>query len=187
MFDTLIASIESTFVQFSLRRLLYIIFLFAVVLLALYIYDSSTEYSFYTRIDKRISALERLSELEHKGISSSSTLDSLYRGVVNELYRGRSSGSMFHLDWAPLMTFLSATFVGLILAIMGLVQIINRDPNGKNVFGGSLVFVTVLGIPAIVVPHWAPLWAMAGTYALVQFVALKILTKLFPSEKQLPA
>lgn len=68
MLDTLVQSIENTFVQFSLRRLLYIAFLLVVALGGLFIFDRVTGYSSHKKLEMRLLALERLSVLEAKGV-----------------------------------------------------------------------------------------------------------------------
>jgi len=82
MLDTLVSSVENTFVQFSIRRLMYITFLLVVVLGGAYVFDRETGYSSQRRLDARLSALERLNTLESRGIRNSPTLAPLYAATI---------------------------------------------------------------------------------------------------------
>src|SRR5687768_14744441 len=85
MLDTLVQSIENIFVQFSLRRLLYIAFLLVVVLGGLFIFDRATGYSARKKLEMRLTALERLSVLETNGVAVSPSLGPLYTSTVVQL------------------------------------------------------------------------------------------------------
>ena len=54
MFDSLVKSVESVFVEFNLRRLGYLIFVLAVFLGGIYLFDQATDYSFYSRYVKKL-------------------------------------------------------------------------------------------------------------------------------------
>src|SRR5258706_15722106 len=148
MLDKTVNTLENVFSQLSFGRFL---FLLLLVVLCLYFYDLSTGYLFYTRIDKRISALERLQTLNQTQIDSSVELSRYYHSIITELNH-EPSGS--EIKWAaePLIKFLAATYFPIIFAIVGLVKLFSHQPDGASIFIGAVVMTILLGIPAILIP-----------------------------------
>lgn len=177
MLGSLFTSLENTFVQFSFRRLLYVLFLVSIAYLTFYLYDQSTGYTYYTRLHSRITALERLVVLESQSILESEELSKIYTEILNEVKSKPESALAFHLDYAPFIRFISATVFILVFVIVGIFQMLKGDPSGANTFGGALVMTFLIGVPALLIPPWAKLWIEAGAYFIVQIVIITIIYK----------
>ena len=127
MFDTLIKSIEEVFVQFSFRRLLYILFLIFIVVSSLHVFDQLTGYTRFLRIDKRLTILERLHTLEEKGIQKSEQLKNVYDEIIAELHQQPFSPFDFQLNYEPIIKFLSSTWIILLIVIYGAIRMIRKS------------------------------------------------------------
>jgi len=178
MIDTLIKSIEDTFVQFTFRRLLYVLFLLALVCGALYVFDQSTGYTFYSRLDKRIEALEKLQAIESRGFRQSSDLDSIYQSIIVELRDHPPSPLRLHIGTDPFVKFFAAALVPFVFIIVGVFKMVRREPDGSTLFAGALAFTLILGLPAIFIPTMSSIWLNVATYGIVQAVVVIALTRL---------
>jgi hypothetical protein len=175
MFDSLIQSIENTFVQFSFRRLLYVVFLLALVLSALYVFNEVTGYSFYQRLDRRISAMERLRALETGGIEQSKELGPLYRSVTSSLREQPRSRVFGGIDAQPLIKFVAASLIPLIFIFVSLANRARGDPSWSDMFVGAIMFTLLFGLPGLFLPTLRSVWVNAGLYLIAQMVLLWLL------------
>src|SRR5260221_10621156 len=176
MFDTLIRSVENMFVQFSIPRVLYVLFLITVAVVSLYIFDNKTGYTRYARIEREVSTIERLQALKEKNIDSTAELSDLYHSVVEELKEG--SPGIFKFTWSePTVKFLAATLFPLIIAIVGLVKALNREAKAGSIFGGALIITLALGIPAVLVPTLENVWVNVAIYIAIQAGILFVIYK----------
>jgi hypothetical protein len=173
MLDRTFQLLEHTFAQLSFGRL---VFLVSVLLLFLYVYDNSTGYGFYSRIEKRISALERLYALKQSHVDSTEGLSRVYASIVNELNE-RPSVSPINWSYEPIFKFLAAAFLPIIFVIIGLVKLLIRQEDGPSIFGGAVIITALLGIPAVLIPTWSSLWLNIIVYSTVQIILMVVLSK----------
>ena len=153
MFEPLVESVEASFEKFSIGRILYLVFLIGLGSLAFYVFNETTGYGVYTRLDKQISALERLHALEQKGIAKSPQLAPLYRNTVRILEPVGSVASHYVFDSDPLIKLLAAAGIPLGFALSGLIQLLRGRSESGSMFGGAIVTALILGLPAIFVPR----------------------------------
>jgi hypothetical protein len=178
MIDGLIKSIERTFVEFTFRRLLYVLFLLALVSGALYLFDNSTGYSFYARLDRRIEALEKLQQIESRGFKPASELDSIFNATVAELRDHSPSPIQLRIGTDPIVKFLAAALVPFVFMIIGLFKLIRKEPESPAVFAGAFAFTLILGIPGVFLQITSVFWLNALIYFLVQLVVLVVISVL---------
>ncbi len=188
VFDSLVKSIESTFVQFSVRRMLYLAFLVLITGGGLLSFDRATGYTSFRRLDARITALERLRSLESAGIRQSASLTPVYDSLVARL-RGldeREPTSILLWSIEPPVKFLAATCLPLSFVAWGVVQMIRRTPGAGSMVGGALITVLVLGVAAILVPTGHSLRVTAIILFAVQVLLMIALVRYFGQRRSAP-
>lgn len=183
MLDTLVQSIENTFVQFSIRRLLYVAFLLAVTLGGLFTFDRTTGYSAQKKLEMRLSALERLSTLEAKGVQASSTLGPLYAATVAELRNAPTPAIVWRFDVEPLVKFIAAALIPLLFVIWGLLSMARGTAGAGSTFGGALVATIVMGVPAVFLPTVGSLKATAFFIFVVQALLMWSMVRFYGAKQ----
>jgi len=178
MFESLVKSIENTFTQFTLGRLMYITFIFLLLGGGIYIYNDSTGYTFYGRIDHQITALERLHQLEQKGIKTSNDLLPLYRKIINDLKDPNIKPFTFSTYKEEIIKTLSATVVMLGFIIYGIIGMVRGIKDSSSVFFGALMCAAAFGIPAWYMPIILnSLWVTSVLLFTIQIIFMVLLTK----------
>ena len=179
MFESLVRSIENTFVKFTPRRFLYVLFLVGLVVGSLIVFNEMTGYGYSQRIESRISALERLQELDDEGITKSEKLSPIYNSLVSELKTRPFKPFSFGWDMELILRIMSSSGLPIIFIFMGAWQIIRGDPEGKQLLFGALFVTTILAIPAIYIPIINSIWINVVIYVTAQAVILFLLNKFF--------
>lgn len=174
MFEPVIKSVEESFEKFSLGRMVYVIFLVALLGGAAYVFDWSTGYSSFTRIEKQIGALERLKILEERGIDKSPQLASIYRTTVKSLQQHQEMPATtvrYRPDWPTIVKFLAATCVPLAFAFGSLIALVRGKADATSTFGGAVTMVLFLGVPTLFIPTlFNSLAFTAGAFFTLQVV-----------------
>lgn len=177
MFEAIVESVEKSFERFSVGRVLYLVFLVAVVVGGLYAYDRATGFSRYSQVEKRIVALERLRALEERGIEKSGRLAPIYHDTVT-LLREKPESYVYVFDPAPLVKVLSAAAIPLLFAVGALLQVVRGKADSMNMFLGSSVAAIFLGVPALFVPTvFGSLAATTLLLLIVQGVLIRMLVR----------
>mgnify|MGYP001217516987 CR=1 FL=1 len=166
MLDSLVSSIEKAFVEFSARRLVYVVFLFAIAFGGLWLFNRATGYGPFTRLERQVSTLERLQTLEAKGIDRSAALSPLYRETVRQLSLAQAAPIAPQFDPEPVVKVAAATAIPLLFVLVGVLQILAGKSEAVGVAGGAMVFAILLGVPSLFVPT---LWGSLKVTALVIF------------------
>jgi hypothetical protein len=179
MLESIVKSIENSFVQFSLGRLLYLIFLFFVITLALYIFDSSTGYTKFSKIDHQINSLEKLHKLKTNGLEKSPELYKIYESIIEKINDNETSID-FKITKEPLIKVLSSTIIIIFFIIYGLYGILKKNKESWSLFGGALMCFALLSVPSYFVPNISgSLKVTALVLFLSQLVFLVGITKYF--------
>jgi hypothetical protein len=154
MFEPLIKSVEESFEKFSLGRMVYVLFLVGVLVGGAYLFDSSTGYSNYTRLNRQIDALERLKTLEDHGVRRSPNLHGAYLAAVRDLRAQQqpSGGVRYGVDWPAVIKFLSATCIPLAFAVGAIVPLLRGKEGAGSAFGGAATVTLFLGMPTLFLP-----------------------------------
>jgi hypothetical protein len=178
MIDSLVRSVESAFVDFNIRRLLYLAFVLSILVGSVLLFDYATGYSHYARLDSRINALERLHELKSEGISED--LQLIFEDAVRSLERNEHRPILqkfsISVNPEPFLRFFSATAFYLLMMIGGIIQWFQGNPDWFKLLAGSLFFVVILGVVGIALPTFGNVWTNVGIYALFQLLSLVALT-----------
>lgn len=154
MFGELVKSIESAFIDFSIRRALYVLFVLALLVGGLLAFDRMTGYSRSHRLDAQLSALERLHALEKAGIRDSRDLSAVYDHLVAQV-KDTTPAIMpiWRADDADSsLKFIAGAAIPLLFVLIGLVQLIRGEPGASSVLGGAAVAAAVMGLAAVIVP-----------------------------------
>ncbi len=152
MFESLLASVEKAFVEFNLRRAMYLIFLCVIGLGGLWVYNETTGYGPFSRIDHQISILERLQALEAKGIDKSTSLGGVFRGTVAELAKFQAQQPNADAYIVPASKFFAGSCIPLLFVVYGLAQLLAGNRDGMGVLGGAAVCVILFGVPSVFLP-----------------------------------
>ena len=83
--SSMLASLESLFLKFNFRRLLFWVFIILMVVIGLTIFENVTGYAYFSRLERKVAILETLNELSQDDISSKPELNSIYQDTVSEL------------------------------------------------------------------------------------------------------
>ena len=156
MLDGLIGSVERTFVQFSVRRLFFLLFVMTVVVAGAYFVDIRTGYTSFLRLERTVESMERLHALEVAGIKESPELAPLYRQAVAQLTELKTTrevrGVQLSFITEPVIKFLAATCFILLFVLWGLVKLVRRDPEGVGLVMGASITALIFGVPLSLVP-----------------------------------
>ena len=179
MFGDLVKSIESAFVDFSLRRTLYVFFVLALIVGGLYAFDRMTGYSSARRLDAQLSAVERLHALEKAGIRESAALAPIYNRIVAQQ---QVVPPTFMPSWRVegsevLLKFVTGAAIPLLFVLVGFVQMIRGEPGAGSVFGGATVAAVVLGVAAALAPTVHSLKATLFGIFLVQMLLMYLMVR----------
>jgi len=178
MLESLVKSIESTFTQFTMGRLFYVIFIIAILSSSIYLYNETTGYSHYSHIDHKITALERLYSLEQKGIKNSEELLSVYKNVISELKYKEKTTSILSQHSEGITKIISATVLMILFVIYGAIGMLQGKEESSSVFFGALFFTILMAVPAWFVPLvWESLLITSGFLFSVQIALLLFITK----------
>lgn len=184
MLDSLVSSIENAFVQPSFKRLLYILFLLLIVISSAVVFNETTGYTLYSRVDKRIAALERLQALEEKNIKQSPELGSIYQSILDEMEPKPWQPISLHLSYDPLIKFLSATLVPFVFVLVSLFRWLRGNKEWGQTLAGALLTTVLLGAPAIIIPNWGTAWTNAAAYFMFQIGFLIFVVRYSNPSKQ---
>ena len=175
MFEHLIRSVENAFVEFNLRRVLYLMFIIGMLLVSLYVFDRSTGYSFYSRYEQKLSALEKLQEVQDKGLSPD--LTPIFNDLVNTL-RYRSDKSLdFSFTYAPVLKVLSASLFFWWMVVVGLLQRLQGVQDWNSLVIGASAFGVIATALALLIPTFYSPWINAAIYAFLQIMIAIALTR----------
>lgn len=179
MLEALVRSIENTFVQFSYRRLLYVIFLTAILGFGFYVFNELTGYTYFSRLDKQINVLDRLLQLEKSGVSGSADLAPLYDSLLASARSLNSRPFDIHFPAEPFVKFLAAAWLPVVFIVAGLFQMLKRKPEGGLLFGGALILTLLLGLPAVLLPTWHSLGRTVVLFTVAQVVVIGAIMRTF--------
>lgn len=175
MFDTLVRSVEDAFIQFNLRRLFYLTFVLAVIVGGLYLFDNATDYSFFARFDKRLDALERLQEINSKGVPAE--LAPTYDQLVQALQQHKREPLNFAFSYAPLLKIASASLLYWIFVIVGLIQKMKGVPDWDSLVIGAFIFGATASVLALLIPTIVDPSVNAAIYATIQVISVIMLSR----------
>jgi len=181
--DSLIRSVESTFVQFSFRRLLYFIFIVTVFLVGLYVANELTGYTVYIRLSRRLELISRLRELETQGVRSSGNLSPLYDQALEALRTDQGPRLKPNLPVRGSVKFLSAALIPLIFMIASLPGLMKGDSEASSQFAGATVVGLLFGIAGLFAPTSRSLLATAITLFGAQLVVLGMLMVIYRRQR----
>ena len=175
MADAPFKTIGDAFLNLPFRRLLFLLLFIAV---CLYVYDQSARFTFYGRLEKRIQALEKLQELELKGVRQSPDLYPIYQSITEELRSNPQWSIQIPNPIDIILKFLSAALVPFVFIFVSALGMIRNEPGGFTSFGGAIAFTLMMGIPAVIIPTFGSVWINVAIYAVLQAAIIVLLVKL---------
>jgi hypothetical protein len=177
--STIISSLESLFLQFNFRRLLFWIFLFSCIGLSLSIFENYTGYFYFSKIEKKIVMLNSLNELSKEKISKNSELYPIYKDLVINIQSYPIEPSSIAKSILPeqqitekVLKFISGALLGIILLIMGILDGIAGKKDWQDNVSGGLVTAIVFGLFSIIIPTVYSIWINIVVFPLIQIAVL---------------
>ncbi len=189
-FGDLLGHIQQLFEQFSFSRLFSLIVLVVLIIMGLFVWDWTTGYLYYGSLDRKISILERLHELERTGITDNPELKQLYEDSVEDLTRHkvhpistipsemRSSEGFFK--------FLSSGWLGWLMIIVGFSEKRKGKGDWKNTVVAGIFFGIMMGLVGYILPTLGSIWVNYLVWPfLLQLILLYVLVKYLPKARNL--
>lgn len=173
-----------------------IILIFLIFFILLYPYIDAN-YLFYSRIDKRIEILDKVTKLDTKQINSVPQLQEEYNSILNDIVisKEKSIGELTHRQQTEKeykIKFISGGILFWIVALYMLFQKnkkleISRIKNIINNFFGSLFCVAIGIILAYVgtsIPTIFNIWLNAIAFPILQIVITGLFVYSFPTKSK---
>jgi hypothetical protein len=187
MLEALIKSIEGVFLQFSVSRALYLAFITIVAIASLYIFDRTTGYSTYARIDRQLTAIERMKTLEDKGVSASPQLAPMFNNVVQQLKQEQTAGGRARLTPEAWIKAAGAAFFPFLFVFVALVQRARGVPDWHDMLIGALVLGAALALVGSIIPTWRSPWLNATLALPIQLIVILAVGKLITLSRRRPS
>jgi hypothetical protein len=186
--SSIISSLESLFLEFNYRRLLFWVFVVLAIVTGLVVFENLTGYAYFSRMERKVSILKSLNELAHDDISSKPELNAIYQDVISELeayqikplsFTGFFSnfGSVIPQMPSEFWKFISGGFLGFIVAIAGLVDRRQGNERWSSIFWGGLVFGILMGLIGIFIPKIYNLWVNYIGFPVIQIAVILLLSR----------
>lgn len=83
--NEIFASLEAVFLKFSLKRLLFLAFMLALLIISLYSFESMSGYLYLGATEKKITLLKELHALSKDGVASNPDLAPIYKNMADAL------------------------------------------------------------------------------------------------------
>lgn len=185
----MLASLESLFLEFNFRRLLFWIFLILAIVTGFIVFENFTGYVYFSKMEKKVSILNTLNELAKDDITSKPELNSIFQDTVSELksyqvkplsFSGFFSGFGITIPVIPyeFWKFISGGFLGFMVAIAGLVDKRKGNQKWGSTFMGGLVFGILFGIIGAVIPTIYNVWVNHIGFPIVQIAGILLFSRI---------
>ena len=179
--SSIIASLESLFLEFNYRRLLFWVFIIFAFITGLVIFENLTGYAYFSRMERKVSILKSLNELSQDDIASKPELNTIYQDTISELkaykieplsFFGILSNLGSNIPHIPseFGKFISGGFLGFMVAIAGLVDRNKGGEKWSSTFWGGLVFGIIMGLIGAIIPTVYNLWVNYIGFPILQIV-----------------
>jgi len=186
--SSIIASLESLFLEFNFRRLLFWVFVVFAVVTGFTVFENLTGYAYFSRMEKKVAILKSLNELAQDEISTKPELNSIYQDVTSELesyqikplsFSGILSGLGPTAPQIPAEfgKFISGGLLGFMVAIAGLVDRKKGGEKWRSTFLGGLVFGILMGLIGIVIPTIYNLWINYIGFPVIQIGVILLFSR----------
>jgi hypothetical protein len=186
---TILSSLESLFLQFNLRRLLFWVFIAVIALFIFSGIEGLTGITYFMRVQGKLSVLSTLNTLSKDGIESNPKLEPIYNQLVNDISEydiNRNSLAKLFPNLSTITIqipveiwkFISSGIWGFLVAISGLF-VRKTNPGGwRSMFIGGLAMGIVLGIIGILIPNIFYAWINIILCPSVQLILILLLPRI---------
>jgi hypothetical protein len=168
-----LSSLESLFLQFNLRRLIFWLFILVLAL----VFESQTNLLFYQGLNQRVSLIRELNELRTAGVESDPKLAVSYRSAVDDLASKGTGATSFALP-LPLNSqvsleldgfwkFVSAGLLGILMVVYGISQKITDKNGWLSSIAVGVGVLAVLGLVGVLIPTVYTTWINVSVYVLL--------------------
>lgn len=154
---------------------LYVVFAVLLIVTAIVFPYIDANFFFYNRIEKRVSILQSLSEIDMEKVSQYPALQEEYDAIISEIEKQRelSISSVQTTNNAPLFKFLSGGALAWIIALC--VPLMNTFKDNKTKVLAFLLLVLfggILGGVGYIIPTLFNPWINYIGYPVLQLIAL---------------
>jgi hypothetical protein len=187
MFSQLIKSIEDSFLNFNLRRFLFLGFIFITCVFVWLSYDSITHHSMFSRLEKKTTLLQQLAKLDSIGLHKDERLQKVYDSIlselVNEKNNNKSIGEVIYIPSKYLKNIYIEEIIGILfLPFVGLsMGLFTKDismKSRKRMFYLAFILISSTYLFALILPIIYYPFINGIIYFLFQCLALTIIVRI---------
>jgi hypothetical protein len=180
MLDSIVVAFEKLFVEFSWRRILHIVLLFATALSLFLLFEWYTSYFQLQRLSKSTEILARLQEIESKGFISNSELKKIHSQAVKELQASQHDRMIqLGLRATPGPDFLRALFKWAaaaspwwLMALAAWLSLRGKKGGGPQPITAFLIIGLLLGAIGMAIPTFYWPWFNLVIYPVAHFIII---------------
>jgi hypothetical protein len=173
--EKILASLESLFLEFNLRRLLFWLFMIGLLAFGLYAYERTTGYVYFARLAKRMALLRDLNALAQGGAATNPELKPIYTKLVAELnsytFQPLSIKELPALkasNFEKLVKFTGGALLGIAMLFAGLSERKKKVPRWESLVGGATAVAIIGGTIGLIIPTIYSPWLNAAVYPVLQ-------------------
>lgn len=186
--SSILSSLEALFLQFNFRRLLFWVFIIVAAGSLLFATEGMIGYTFFFKMERKISLLKSLNELAQNGIANNSELSPIYHELVAELASYKveplsikqitsalNTLSLHIPEW--LGKFVSGGLLGFLVALSGLAERKKGSDRWSSLVLGGLFFGILAGLVGIIIPTIYNNLVNYIGYPILQVVAILLISR----------
>jgi hypothetical protein len=169
MIEKTMSGLEELFVNYTPRRLLYILFLLSMVIVLAFVFEYTTGFFFMWNMERKLALLKELKDVSGPEISADPQLNEAYRDIVSKLnvYRFEPLGFPNIQEagaWG--LKFMTASWLWLGVAFYGILTKA-PVPNRAAIVIFAFILVVVFGLIGVAIPNFGTAWVNIIAYILV--------------------
>jgi hypothetical protein len=119
-----------------------------------------------------VETTEQLFALERAGIMDSSSLSNVYSELVETVSKYDIHTVSTSVDLYPLIKFLAATIIPIIVIIMAIASILRGDAEGKDMLLGGIVIAVICGFAGVMIPTLGRSWINPVVYLVINLLVV---------------
>lgn len=186
MLDSVISSIEKTFVNFTFRRFLFLLTILSVGVIGIYIFESYTKYGFYYRMEKKAALLQQLYDLKMQGVNNDPQLSTLYDKILSELESSKANPELLYEPYEFItgksgIKIVSALLLPFIMIFAGMGSIKKEDT--KSFISGLVIYSIICLAFGLILPTFDQIWINGSINFGFALILLIVLIKYFGSKR----
>jgi hypothetical protein len=188
MFEAVFQSFEKLISEFSWRRLVFLVILLLMVATAIWLWESNTGQMRLTRIERTISILNSIKDLqEHPVMKSDSTLQSTLSALKDDLkkFTERKSQppfwSLINITWQKAF---AGGFLWLLFSLIYFSSLRTKKQSDFHALIGCLFLAVVFGCIGALLPDFIFPWLNFIAYPVANFILVVALSLWWQARKK---